>query len=290
MKLAYRTPKNAEMISNYYGKALDKPDWYEVKALSADQTEILIYDYIGWPFNDPYELVTHLSTIPESDLKVRIHSPGGDIFDGVALFNAFENHKGKVTTINEGLTASMATVIALAGKNRQAYSNSMFMYHNGWTVVGGNHHELREVADILEKINGNMIDIYSSKSNVGKRDMAAIMDAETYMTAKEAKAKGLIDTIIESGKIAKAKYDTSIFAGLPDGMFGDREGRELTEREAERALRDAGASRAYAKSVIAGRSQGGGTKEDGKNEAGKEDVAVCTYALNQIIRNIEGKK
>ena len=253
MKLAYRTPKNAEVISKFWGKPLDKPDWYSIKAISDDETEIFVYDVIGFPFIEASQFIKELSNVSTSKLTVRINSPGGDVFDGMAIFNALKTYNGKVVTRIEGIAASMASVIALAGKEVQAYANTMYMIHEPYAFTAGNQYSLRELADILEKMSGQMIDIYSSNASPGKREIAQMMKDEAWLTAKEAKEKGFVDTILD-GKAAKAQFDLSMFANAPEGMGFDTD-QKPTARDAEKALRDAGFSRAKAKALLAGRSQ-----------------------------------
>jgi len=253
MKLAYRSEKNAEAVARYWGKSLDKPDWYRIEAKDDDNNaEIIIYDVVGWPYNDAFDLIRNLGTIKAKNISVRINSPGGDVFDGVAIFNALKEHPAHVTTKIEGLAASIASIIALAGDEVQAHKNAMYMVHDPWVLAAGNQYDLREIADILGKIGGNMLDIYYDKSNIGKRELKQMMKDETWFTAAEAKDRGLIDTILDTGA-AKAQFDLSMFANAPDGITGSKEGKELDEREIERALRDAGASRSFAKMIVAER-------------------------------------
>lgn len=252
MNLSYRNQKNAEAVSRFWGKPLDRPEWYKIEASANDQAEILVYDVIGWPYNDAGDLVRYVNSLGDKDILVRLNTPGGDVFDGMAIFNALANHKGKVTIRIEALAASMGSVLAMAGKEIQAYSNTMMMIHDPWIYTAGNQYELREMADLLEKISGNMLDVYAGRSKIGKREMKEIMKAETWYTAKEAKEKGFIDTILETGKAAKAQFDLTMYTNAPDGICSI-EGRDLTEREIERALRDAGASRSFAKAIVAER-------------------------------------
>ncbi|HOL51487.1 MAG TPA: Clp protease ClpP [Bacillota bacterium] len=252
MNLSYRNQKNAEAVSRYWGKPLDRPEWYKIEASANDQAEILVYDVIGWPYNDAGDLVRYVNSLGDKDILVRLNTPGGDVFDGMAIFNSLANHKGKVTIRIEALAASVGSVLAMAGKEIQAYSNTMMMIHDPWTYMAGNQYELREMADLLEKISGQMLDVYAGRSKVGKREMKEIMKAETWYTAKEAKEKGFIDTILETGKAAKAQFDLTMYTNAPDGICSI-EGRDLTEREIERALRDAGASRSFAKAIVAER-------------------------------------
>lgn len=280
MKLSYRNQKNAEATARFWGKSLDKPDWYEVKA-AAEEAEILLYDVIGWPFNDTSELVRTLAGMDQPRITVRINSPGGDVFDAMAIFNALQTHKSRIITRIEALAASSASFIALAGKEVQAYQNAMLMIHEPWAYSAGNQYDLREIADILEKISGNMVDIYAANTSVGKREVREMMKAETWFTAKESKEKGFIDTILDGKSSAKAAFDLSMFAHAPEEVTGSREGRELTEREIERALRDAGASRSFAKAVAVGRSAGGAGDQ--------RDVESLKQSIQSIISSVRRK-
>lgn len=251
MKMNYRNAKSAESIARFWGKPLDKPDWYKIEARTDDEAEIIIYDVIGWPFIEADVFVRELAGIKAKSIKLRINSPGGDVFDGMAIFNALKDHPAKITTQIDGLAASMASVIALSGDEVTAHKNSMMMIHNAWVVVAGDRHLLSAVAtNILEKIDGNILDIYYGKAGSGKRDLRQMMDEETWLTAAEAKEKGLIDRVLEGATQARAQFSLSMYANVPNGLEGKQEGRELTEREMERALRDAGGSRSFAKAAV----------------------------------------
>lgn len=277
MKLAYRSEKNAEAVARYWGKSLEKPDWYRIEARDdEDSTEIIIYDIIGWPFNDAFDLIRSLGNIKAKNITIRINSPGGDVFDGVAIFNALREHNARVTTKIEGLAASIASIVALAGDEVQAHKNTMYMIHDPWVLATGNQYELRDIADILGKIGGNMLDIYYDKSSIGKRELKAMMKDETWFTAAEAKERGLIDTILDTGA-AKARFDLSIFANVPDDY--DYEPPERTEREKEKALRDVGLSIKEAKAYLAGR-----------RAAAQRDVEEQSQALINAIKTLKGER
>ena len=251
MNLKYRNSRNAEAAAKYWNKPLDRADWYKITAQSDDEAEIMIYDVIGWPFISADDFVRALAGITAKTVTVRINSPGGDVFDGMAIFNALKTYNGKVVTRIEGIAASMASVIALAGKEVQAYANTMYMIHEPYAFTAGNQYSLRELADILEKMSGQMIDIYSSNASPGKREIAQMMKDETWLTAKEAKEKGFIDTIID-GKAAKAQFDLSMFDNAPDIFTAAHHEGEPTQRQIEKALRDAGLSKNKAQAVLAG--------------------------------------
>ena len=284
MNLKYRNRHNAEAVARYWGKSLDKPDWYKIEAKAeSDAAEILIYDIVGWPFIEADTFVRDLSTISAKTITVRINSPGGDVFDGTAIFNALKNHPARIVTRIEGLAASIASIIALAGDEVQAHANTMFMIHNSWAVGIGDQHALRETADILAKIDSNILDVYYAKTGHGKKELKQMMNDETWFTAKEAEERGFVDTIIETQASAQARFDLSMFANVPEDMTARASGgRDLTQREIERALRDAGASRSFAKSVGVGRSAG--------NDGDQRDVESLKNSIKAMITTFQGGK
>lgn len=279
MKLSYRNEKNAHAIAASWGKPIDDREAYKIKALSDDETEIFLFDIFGWPFNDISALIRDIAAIKSKNLLVRLNSPGGDIIDSIALYQALKNHPSKVTVRIESLAASAASIIVLAGNESQAYPSSLLMIHCCWVVAVGNRFELQDTADILEKIDTNMQDIYTAKTKIGKREMADMMKAETWFDAKEMKEKGFVDTILESGKAAKAQFDLSIFAHVPDDLLADDKiDPEHNKRMIEKALRDVGFSQNSAKAFIAR-----GLKAESATE---EEIAACQKILTTLTGGI----
>ena len=279
MKLAYRTEVTAKAISGIYKKPLEPFDWYKIKSQTDDESELLIYDYIGWPFNDAGEVVRAISDMRGKNITVRINSPGGDVFDAMAIYNAMTGHDAKVTTRAEAIAASAASIILLAGKEVQSYQNAMMMIHDPCMLVVGNRFDLREAADILDKISGNMVDIYSEQSSVGKKEIRDMLKAETWLTAKEAKEKGFVDTILDRKGKAKAAFDLSMFANVPDGLISDIQS-DPDIRTIEKALRDVGLSQSKAKAVLSR----GWHEAEGEE---KECVEVVRM-LNEFLTTIGG--
>ena len=251
MKLSYRNERNARAIAASWNKPIDGKKPYDIQSLSGDTSEIWVMDVLGWPWNDINALVRETSGIQAKEILVRLNSPGGDPIDTFAFYQTLKNHSAKVTVRIEALAASAASFLALAGDEVQAYPSSLMMIHNSWVVVAGNRYELQGTADILEKIDANMQDIYTAKTKIGKRDMADMMKAETWLSAKEMKEKGFIDTILD-GKATKAAFDLSMFANLPDEFKAGGGKHEPTEREIEKALRDVGVPQNRAKAMLAG--------------------------------------
>ena len=281
MNLKYRNQRNAEIIAAYWKKPLDKPDWFSIQAATKDSpAEAFIYGPVGWPYVDEQELVRALAGIKDDPVVARISSPGGDVFAGLAIANCFANHPGGVTGRIESLAASIASLIPMGCRKIEAFSNSMMMIHNSWIVTAGNRVELLEVADILEMVDENIMDSYTKKTKIGKKEMREMMAAETWMNAKTMKEKGFIDEIIQSGKPVKASFDLSIFANLPAELKADGGDKKLTEREIERGIRDVfGLSESKAKAVIAGCR-----KADGDvNELESQEIAAVTAEANRLL-------
>jgi len=281
MNLNYRNQKNAEIIAAYWKKPLNKPDWFTIQAATASSpAEVFIYGPVGWPYVCEDELIRAMSTMRDEPIVARIGSNGGDVFAGIAIMNAFSSHPGGVTARIESMAASIASVIPMGCQKVQAYSNSMMMIHNSWIITAGNRIELLEVADILEMVDDNLMDAYTKKTKIGKKEMREMMRSETYMKASRMKELGFIDEIIQSGKAAKASFDLPIFANMPEELraefeIGDRP--KLTERDLEGYIRDVyGVSHSKAKAMIAGCKQAAGIE-------GKE--AAIDPSLIELCKN-----
>lgn len=249
--MKYRNRKNAEAIARIWGRSLDQASEWQIKALDADTTEIILYDVLGWPFNDISELIHNLAAITTPKIRVRINSPGGDAFDGLAFYNALNTHPAQVTTRIEGMAASIASIIAMAGDPVEIHQNAMLMIHEPWIFAMGDQYELREIADFLQKISVNLVRIYYAKSGGSKsserEQLEQDLKDETWFSAADALARGLVDTVLDEPAVQTA-FNVSIYDHAPE--WCQSEGRELDEREIERALRDAGGSRSFAKSIV----------------------------------------
>src|SRR5690606_35769460 len=127
---------------------------------------------------------------------VRINSPGGDVFAGVSIMNMLKDREGEVTGIVDGLAASIASVIAMAGDKVIMNTGSMMMIHNAWSMAVGDSNELRKLADQLDKIGDSIIDVYATRTGLSKDELKAMLDAETWMGAEEAVELGFADEAI----------------------------------------------------------------------------------------------
>lgn len=185
---------------------------YQINCQGDDEAEILIYDVIGnswWEETvTAKQFAKDLKELGNSrKLNVRINSPGGSVFDGTAIYNALAKHKGEVTVNIDGIALSMASVIAMAGDTVRMANNALMMVHNPQGAAYGEAKDLRAYADVMDKAKGNLVTAYTKKSGRDADTIAALMDAETWMTAEEALAEGLIDEITEAGESLAAHFD-----------------------------------------------------------------------------------
>jgi ATP-dependent Clp endopeptidase proteolytic subunit ClpP len=195
--------------------------WFTITNLAtAPAAEIDIFDEIGLWGVTVKDFASSLKAVPmDRDITLRINSPGGSIFDGYAIFNLLTERRDKVTAKVIGLAASMASIIMLAGKRAIASKNATIMIHNPAAVAFGESKDMRDMADLLDKLQGTLVNTYVSKSGKSEADVKSSMDATTWFTADEAKAWGLIDEVIEPVKIA-ASYDLTRFGAVPQNISG----------------------------------------------------------------------
>lgn len=209
--------------------ALQKPDGYgwEVpstalarwadmpQAAVEDAQTITVYDMIG---EDPWtgggftakRMSAALRGIGARDVTVKINSPGGDVFEGFAIYNELRQHKAKVNVQIMGIAASAAAYIAMAGDNITVSMGSFVMIHNAWGMVVGNKNDLAGAIGVLDKIDAAQIDIFEARTGQPRAKIQKMMDAETFLTAAEAVANGFADATSDAPMAAKA-HEAPVF-------------------------------------------------------------------------------
>jgi ATP-dependent Clp protease, protease subunit len=161
--------------------------WYEFRAQAKGAAEIVIYDEIG-AFGIPAKaFLDELKALgPVAELTLRINSPGGSVFDGVAIYNALERHGAAITVWIDGLAASIASMIAMAGDEVVMPENAMLVLHDPSGMVMGTAQDMRATADALDKMKAGMVAAYRAKSGRDDAEIEALMAAETWLSAQEA--------------------------------------------------------------------------------------------------------
>lgn len=175
----------------------------------AEGSSIYIYDAIGpdfWGFSAS-QLLEYLPEDESDPVTVHLNSPGGDVFEGVAIYNLLNQRAGDVTIQVDGYAASIASIIAMAGDTIRIAEAGQFMIHNPWTVTLGDSREHIQVAELLDSIRDQMVGVYEARTGLEGGELRELLDAETWLTAEQAVDMEFADELIPN----KAKAS----AGLP---------------------------------------------------------------------------
>ena len=167
--------------------------WFTISAATGDSTDVFLYDSIGYWGVGASDFQAALAEIETPRIRLRINSGGGDFFDGLAIYNLFQDHPAQVETLIEGLAASMASYIALAGSPLVMAEDAYLMIHNPWTIVMGDSSEFEKEATLLRKLEGTMANAYARSSKLTKKSALEAMAEETWYTREEAIEVGLAE-------------------------------------------------------------------------------------------------
>lgn len=189
----------------------------------ADEAEVFLYDSIvddqetaDW-FGGvaPEAFVKELRALNVGTIHLRINSPGGSVFAARAMEQALRDHKARVVVHIDGLAASAATFIAMAGDEVVMGAGAMFMIHKAWTLAYGNADDLLQTAGLLEKIDGTLASTYAARTGKPVADIQQWMADETWFTAQEAVDAGFADRIAEDAPKASAQWNLAAYGKAP---------------------------------------------------------------------------
>lgn len=212
-------------------------------ALELGDNVITMFDIIGedwWTGGGvtAKKVAAQLRAIGDRPVEVQINSPGGDMFEGLAIYNVLREHPQDVTVKVMGMAASAASIIAMAGDTVQIGAASFLMIHNCWVYAAGNRNDMLEVAEYLAPFDQAMADVYAQRSGQKVADCVKWMDAETYMSGSVAIDRGFADTLLPADQ---TKVDEKAQAS-------DRDGNDV--RATEMALISSGLTRTQARARI----------------------------------------
>lgn len=200
--------------------------YISIKAKSADAAEISIYGEIGDGgfFSEGVgakQFVKEIDDLGEiKTLDIFINSPGGSVYEGLAIYNRLSMHKAKKTVHIDGLAASIASVIAMSGDTIVMPENALMMIHDPWTFAMGNADEMRKTADVLDKMKDSLVMAYKGKSDLDEDEIKQMMTDETWMNGNDAMEKGFCDECTKPQKLAAlAGFDLSKFKHVPQALL-----------------------------------------------------------------------
>lgn len=211
-----------------------------------------------------------LRSIGERDVTVKINSPGGDMFEGIAIYNLLRSHKAKVTVEVIGWAASAASIIAMAGDEIRMGTGTFMMVHNAWGVVVGNRHDMREAATLFDGFDAAITDIYEARTGLKRSEIVKLMDSETFMGPSEAVKNGFAD-LVDSELSAEAGDAKNMDRGL------------MARRQTEAALARAGFSRETRSEMLL--EMGVGARDAAHNPAAR-DAGIDPAALRRLIETM----
>jgi len=171
-------------------------DWYRITNRADTAPEVFIYGEIGWDGITADDLVRDLAAIDADEITVRINSPGGSVFGGIAIYNALRTHPATVNVLVDSMAASIASVIAQAGDTRRMVQHSQMMIHEANGIAIGSGKEIREYAELLDKQSDLIASIFAERSGKPEAIFRALMANETFFSAEEAVETGLADEVM----------------------------------------------------------------------------------------------
>lgn len=211
-----------------------------IKAAKSDDNSISVFDVIGadW-YGDGVtasRIAAALRAIGGADVTVNINSPGGDMFEGLAIYNLLREYDGKVTVKVLGLAASAASIIAMAGDEVQIGRGAFLMIHNCWVYAMGNRHDLAQVAADMEPFDKAMNDIYGARTGLSSEAIEAMMNAETYIGGSDAVEKGFADRLLAADEIADGDDSPAAALRKLDAMLAKTDAPRSERRKLLKAL------------------------------------------------------
>lgn len=211
-----------------------------IKAAKSDDNSISVFDVIGadW-YGDGVtasRIAAALRSIGGYDVTVNINSPGGDMFEGLAIYNLLREYEGKVTVKVLGLAASAASIIAMAGDEVQIGRGAFLMIHNCWVYAMGNRHDLQQIAADMVPFDNAMNDIYSARTGLDAATIDSMMDAETYIGGSDAVEKGFADRLLAADEIADGDDSPAAALRKLDAMLAKTDAPRSERRKLLKAL------------------------------------------------------
>jgi len=211
-----------------------------IKAAKSDENSISVFDVIGadW-YGDGVtasRIAAALRSIGGANVTVNINSPGGDMFEGLAIYNLLREYEGKVTVKVLGLAASAASIIAMAGDEVQIGRGAFLMIHNCWVYAMGNRHDLQQIAEDMVPFDKAMNDIYGSRTGLDAATIDAMMNAETYIGGSDAVEKGFADRLLAADEIADGDDSPAAALRKLDAMLAKTDAPRSERRKLLKAL------------------------------------------------------
>jgi ATP-dependent protease ClpP protease subunit len=193
---------------------------------------IFVYDVIGGDFGgvDERQFAKDIASVTSSTIDLRVNSPGGDVFAARAMMTALATSPAKVTAYIDGIAASAATSLLMAADKVVMTRGAKMMIHEAWTAAVGNKGDFAAQSQLLASVDTEIARDYAKRTGKSEADFAAMMEAETWFDADQAKAIGFVDQIIEPTQTASNKWNLSAFKNVPAELIADDSTKRLNAK------------------------------------------------------------
>lgn len=247
--------------------------------------EILLYGEVSewWDSVNAKDTAKTLVAVGEDDVTIRVMSGGGDVFEGLSIYNSIKAHKGKTTVHVDGLAASIASYFIMAADEIVVHENSHIMIHNPWTFACGESGDLRKQADVMDKLRDTLVDGYHARTGLERDVIVEMMNAETWMSADEAVEQGFADRVEKGGDFEDIENSVGAkifnhFTKTPDEILAKFRGAAKMSVSKKNAVkRDSGSASRTAKNEIAPET------EDEIDEAAADVATGVDEVLTEAI-------
>ncbi|MFS1525634.1 ClpP-like prohead protease/major capsid protein fusion protein [Microbulbifer sp. 2304DJ12-6] len=190
---------------------MPKKSWYSITAAADSEADIYVYDYIGYYGVTAKDFARDLKSLGKvNKINLHLNSPGGDVFEGTAIYNLLKDHSAEIETWIEGIAASMGSVIALAGDTVHIAENAYFMVHNPSAAARGDERALEKIKGLLVKVKKTMVGLYTARSGLSDEEVSQIMDDETWYAGAEAVEAGFATDTTAATEMA-ASFSAELF-------------------------------------------------------------------------------
>jgi ATP-dependent Clp protease protease subunit len=257
--------------------ALEKWDTNIHAAQADDDATINIYSTIGEDYftgdgMTPKIVSAILRKNKGRAITVNINSPGGSFFDGVAIYNLLRDHDADINVRVIGLAASAASIVAMAGDSIEVAESGFVMIHNAWTIAMGNKNDMQEVSEMLATFDVSMAGVYSKQTGISEKEIAKMMDAETWISGPDAVDRGFATALLKADSVAlegdgKASYNSAL-------------------RIADVQLAKAGMPRSERRALLKDLTGTPGAASEPTPRAGTEDQTKLTSALSALLQTV----
>jgi ATP-dependent Clp endopeptidase proteolytic subunit ClpP len=260
--------------------------WFNIST----ENDVAQIDIIG-EIGDMWDGVTadsfreELNKIDADEISIFIDSPGGLIFEGVAIYQALVDHRATITATVGSLAASISSVILMAADKIIMFENSEVMIHDPWDFAVGTAEDFRNKADFLDRLKSKIMGIYEARLGISRDQLSQMMKDETWIDGNQGVEMGFVDELIENKKAAACAFDLSMFNKVPERL--EKRNKAMTKRELEKGLSDLGYSNKEAMEIVAGpksQSDSEGTEDIHSQSDSEYGWEIISKVLNDQLK------